>query len=209
MADSASFAGKQSLTMLMFYKITTGTTGNDRVLGGLHDKTVGGSNRYGFLLDSRLPSGGAMRGGVRVWDGAAELGGLFDAAGFGGRDSTWHFVALTMSDQGSDKLVSVYFDGALATSGTIAGGAGDGLAPRHTSTAATGVLAFGADMGDTGRSLVGSLDEIAFIGRALTGNEVTQLWNAALVPEPASIVMVGIGGIVGLTVVRRWRQRRN
>jgi hypothetical protein len=38
MADSASYLGKQSLTLLMFYKIPTGTGGADRILGGLHDK---------------------------------------------------------------------------------------------------------------------------------------------------------------------------
>jgi hypothetical protein len=183
MADSASFAGKQSLTLLMFCNIPTGTTGNDRVMGGLYDKTVGGSSRYGFLLNSRLPTGTAMRGGVRVWDGAAESGGLFDAVGFGGRDSTWHFVALTMNDQGADKLVSIYFDGALKFSNIIANGATLGLAPRHTS-AANGVLTFGTDLGDTNRFLVGSLDEIAFIGRALTGEEVTGLWNAARSSHP-------------------------
>jgi hypothetical protein len=208
MADSASFAGKQSLTMLMFYKIPAGTTGNDRVLGGLHDKVSANSSRYGFLLDSRLPSGTAMRGAARVWDGAAELGGLFDAVGFGGRDSSWHFVALTMNDQGADKLVSVYFDGVLRTSGTITGGATFGLTPRHTSTAASGVLAFGNDMGDTSRNLAGSLDEIAFIGRALTGSEVGDLWNAAVVPEPSSIIMIGFGGLVGLALVGRRRGLR-
>jgi hypothetical protein len=182
MADSTSFAGRPSLTLLMFYKIPTGTTGNDRVLGGLYDKTVGASSRYGFLLDSRLPSGTAMRGGVRVWDGAAESGGLFDAVGFGGRDSTWHFAALTMNDQGGDKLVSIYVDGGLKFSNTIAGGATLGLGPRHTGST-TGVLTFGNDLADTNRFLVGSMDEIAFIGRALTGGEVANLWNAAQGPQ--------------------------
>jgi hypothetical protein len=198
MADSASYLAKSSLTLLMFYKIPTGTTGNDRILGGLHDKVSANSSRYGFLLDSRST---AVRGAARVWDGSAELGGLFDATGFEDRDSAWHFVALTMNDQGLDKLVSVYFDGVLKTSGTIVGGATLGLAPRHTSTAANGVLAFGNDMGDTARNLVGSLDEIAFIGRSLSAGEIGQLYEAALIPEPASIAMVGIGGLIGLAVI--------
>jgi hypothetical protein len=42
----------------------------------------------------------------------------------------------------------------------------------------------------------------------LTGSEVGDLWNAAVVPEPSSIIMIGFGGLVGLALVGRRRGLR-
>jgi hypothetical protein len=195
------FVGLENLTVLMFVKLDPSATGTDRFLGGIHATT--GSNRYAFSLISRTT---AIRGGVRVWDGSAELGGLADAAGGAFRDNVWHFVALTMENNGADKLVKMYIDGverAQALS-PIAGAGGDGLAPRVT-TDATGALSFGNDLGDSARWLRGSLDEIAFINGALSASQIGELWTAAVVPEPSSFALLTVFGLSGLVRLQRRR----
>jgi hypothetical protein len=182
MANSASFEGVPSLSLTLWFTSTT-SSGSDRVLGGLYDRNTENTDRYGFLLNSRSSP---VRGGVRVWNGISESGGLFTTPALSNRDGDWHFAVLTMTadaDSPADKRVRIYYDGAEALSSVIGGGGPLGLGPRHSS-GADGVLTFGNDLGATNnRALVGSLDEIAFIGRALTGAEVAELWNAALGPQ--------------------------
>jgi hypothetical protein len=198
MANSASFEGVQSLSLLLWFTSTGG--GSDRVIGGLHDSNSANTDRYGFLLNSRSSP---MRAGTRLWDGLSEYGGLFTTPALDNRDGDWHFAVLTMAtdiDDAANKRVRIYFDGAEALSSSIAGGGTLGLVPRHTS-GADGVLTFGNDLGATNRALIGSIDEIAFIGRALTAGEVTDLWNAALTPLAQQGDFDGDGDVDGADFV--------
>jgi hypothetical protein len=203
MADSASYAGIKSLTMVMWFNNNTGT--DQRFYGGLYDRTVGASDRYGFAFNSNAN----IRGFVTLQDGVTELR---NNSGTGGvtpnfRDSTWHMLTLTMQDNGANKEFNIFVDSTLKFTGSVTGGADKGLATRQTSGATTGTLAFGNDLGDTARSFKGRMDEIAFIGRSLSGAEVTTLYQAAVVPEPSSIV-AALLGTIGLAVGgRRLRAR--
>jgi hypothetical protein len=200
---SGHFAGKTELTMLMWFTSTT-SSGSDRVLGGLYDKTVGAADRYAFLLNSRSSP---LRAGARVWNGASEIGNTYTTSALSNRDGDWHFAVLTMEAEGADKQVRIYFDGAEVLAPLITGGGALGLPPRQTSTASTAALTFGNDLGDTARALVGRLDEIAFINRSLTAGEVGQLWQSALVPEPNSFALMSFAMIAGVAVIRRRRIR--
>ena len=84
------------------------------------------------------------------------------------------------------------------------------LATRHTG-ASTGVLAFGADLGDLSRLFNGRMDEISFIGRRLSDGEVGDLYDAAFlpvtstVPEPSTVALGGAVLMAGLALRRRFR----
>jgi hypothetical protein len=201
MANSASYSGVQSLTMVMWFNLPTGT--QQRYFGGLSDKTTGASGRYGFGFNSNTN----IRGFVRLQDGATELAADSGASGItpNYRDGNWHFLALTMADSGANKQYQIYVDGVSKFTGSVAGGAGKGLANRITSDA-TGALAFGNDLGDTARSFIGRMDEIAFIGRALNVGELTTLYQSAVVPEPSSMVIAAMAAI-GLSVAGYRRVR--
>jgi hypothetical protein len=211
--DSASFAGKTSLTMLMWFQMPADSSGNDRFMGGLVDTTTDETGRYGFAMNVyRDPR---LRGYLRVGgplepqeDDASATTTSSSGDGFvDSSDGNWHFLALIMEDSGADKLLSLYVDGQIKATGTIADAAGDGLSERHTS-ASTGALNFGRDVGTTNRKYIGSLDEIAFIDGALTADQVLALWNAALVPEPGTMSLIGTGGLIGLIAICRRRAKK-
>jgi len=48
----------------------------------------------------------------------------------------------------------------------------------------------------------GGMDEVAFFSSALTQAEVTSLYNAAI-PEPATMTLLGVGGLLALVRRRR------
>lgn len=216
MANAASFHGQQALTLTMWFNIPTGSA-TQMYYGGLSDSTFAASGRYGFGFNSNTN----IRGFIRVRD--AEVGPpavleLTTDSGQNGvqssiapanyRNGDWHFLALTMGDNGLNKEMKIYVDGTLKFTGSIANGAGEGLSARVTSDA-TGVLAFGRDLGDNGdpvgRSFIGRMDEIAFIGRALSSTDIQELYQSAFtpVPEPSSMLLVCSGGLVALAVRRR------
>lgn len=210
--DSASFAGKTSLTMLMWFQMPADSSGNDRFMGGLVDTTTDADGRYGFAMnvyrDPRLR--GYLRVGGPLEPAEDDVSATTTASGVGFVDSSdgnWHFLALIMEDSGADKLLSLYVDGQIKATGTIADAAGDGLSERHTS-ASTGALNFSRDVGTTNRKYIGSLDEIAFIDGALTADQVLALWNAALVPEPGTMSLIGTGGLIGLIAICRRRAKK-
>lgn len=204
MANSASFNSVESLTMVMWFNIPTGTSGQ-RHFGGLADSTTAAGGRYGFSIHGNT----VPRAYIRLQNGANpveadELNGNSGNPSPTYRDSAWHMLAMTMEDSGTSKGFKVYIDGNERTdlAGLIANGAGKHIADRHT-IVANSVLAFANDLGDTSRRFIGRLDEIAFIGRSLSTDEVSRLYNAAVVPEPGSIVLLGLGGVFGLIAMRK------
>ncbi|MCG2684735.1 MAG: LamG domain-containing protein [Planctomycetales bacterium] len=52
----------------------------------------------------------------------------------------------------------------------------------------------------------GKLDEIAIFGSALSAADVTAIYNASLVPEPSTVVLL-VTGLIGL-LCYAWKKRR-
>jgi hypothetical protein len=226
MADAASFDGVGALTMTLWFNIPSNLATNDpvqRYFGGLSDSTNLASGRYGFAFNSGAAGANSnsarVRGFVRLGDTNDVNTELTSDSGNGGvlapsgpsnyRDGNWHMLTMTMGDNGADKEFEIYVDGLSRFTGSLAGGAGMDLATRHTG-ASTGVLAFGADLGDLSRLFNGHMDEISFIGRRLSDGEVGDLYASAFlpvvpapsIPEPSTVALGGLA-LLGALVVRR------
>jgi hypothetical protein len=71
-----------------------------------------------------------------------------------------------------------------------------------------GELWIGADPANPGsaRSFNGAIDDVRIYNRALTASEVNVVYHSTDVPEPSTLVLLGIGAISLLAYV--WRRRR-
>ena len=61
----------------------------------------------------------------------------------------------------------------------------------------------GLDGGGGYNAYAGLVDEVAIFNHALTGAEITALYSGTILPEPATLALLGIGGLVA--VIRRRR----
>lgn len=156
-------------------------------LAGKQNKLFGyGTNSAGEALDIGFEGGGVL---LRHFGGNITYGSGFD---FDGTDAGWHHLALRVNSSASTFAdVDVFLDG-VKLSVTATGGGGTGVS---INTAAS-VFALGGTTAPTVTSdhyFDGSVDELKIFSNALTDGEVAAL---AVVPEPGSLALLGLGGLL-------------
>ena len=105
-------------------------------------------------------------------------------------DGEWHHVVATYDGQ----YMKMYVDGVL-----------EGTTPfTGTIGVNTNNLAVGVNKSFNGERFRGLLDEVALYGRALGPGEIDQHYRAAI-PEPATVVLLALGGFCLLA--QQWRKR--
>jgi len=190
MASYAGYTGKTDLTMMGWMRFSAMPPAVMGHFGGLERVTPTGDNRYVFSAH-HYEDRKDIRPRIRVTDGLSE-NGTFNRFNWP-VDTDWHFYVMTF--EGGQTLRS-YLDGFLVDTDSLTQSMG--LVP------ATG-LVFGHDIdfsygGD--RGMVGQLDELAFVDRAISAQEVQQLWKAALYPKlgttataPYRDTLASLGGL--------------
>lgn len=104
----------------------------------------------------------------------------------------WHFIAVTWDGTTDENGVKIYVNGQLADQGTA----------TSTSLGTGYDLHLGGVQGPMANNTWdGYLDELAMFDYALSGAEVNSLYLAAI-PEPASLALMGLGGLM---ILRRRR----
>ena len=123
---------------------------------------------------------------IKLGDGSAR--------GFGQNalsDAEWHHLVVTRS--GTDVLtdVAVYVDGVAMSQTALGAG----------SMSTADAIRIGARADGTQRA-DGGMDEVALFNTELSASDVTDLYNAAI-PEPATMTLLGVGGLLALVRRRR------
>ena len=168
MFNSTGYTGLTDATLLGWFRITDpDVASRTNMIGGMQD--VGG-NRYVFA-GCHYATG--LTGFTRRRDGDT-ISQISTGAVPVSSPSDWHFMAVTYSGGNTTR---VYIDGVLASEGT-----NDLVLPIDS--AAT--MAFATDIDDPARVLNGQLDELATFNRALSEEEIGNLFVAAggELPEP-------------------------
>ncbi|MFA9478253.1 LamG domain-containing protein [Phycisphaerales bacterium AB-hyl4] len=110
-------------------------------------------------------------------------------------DGEWHHLVVSRGSNARED-VAVWID-FLPVATTLASHFGQGTGTNPT-LGAQGVVD-----GTIDNSFLGSLDEVAFFNRVFTQEDVNELHAAALIPEPASLALLGLGGLAMLGRRRR------
>ncbi len=169
-------------------KTTTGPTPT-YMYGTLYRADAGGTGSLYTFIDND------GKFGIRITNGAGETTVLADVRSAGAyNDGQWHHVAATWNE--AEGRATIYIDG-----GSVAGGETViGVFTDGTDFLSTGRNQFGKGHANSLR-YVGSADELALWTGELTAQQVADQYLSAL-PEPASLLMLGLGAMA-LLVPRR------
>jgi alkaline phosphatase D len=110
---------------------------------------------------------------------------------------TWQNVIVTFDADGgttSGGIMSAYLDGS-----SVPFAVHDDVA----STTAVSGLVVGGHRNGTGRNFNGLIDDVAFYDHVLDASEISALQTASAIPEPSSLALLGLAGIIGLGIATR------
>ena len=175
-ADDTKYTG--ALTICEWAYIRTG--GGSRHFAGKHLSNGGSNNPFDFRTDAgATPTMVFVRanaGGYRLWTGPSVTLG------------TWKYYCVTASDGTLTTAPNFYVDGAK-TIGTNTSGSGAGAVTGVGTNIRIGNRADGVVKMD------GFIDEVRVYSRALTGTEITDLYNATSGPGYVKLEHVGLPDI--------------
>ncbi|MBN2579300.1 MAG: LamG domain-containing protein [Pirellulales bacterium] len=180
MATHSVFGGMEDISLITWvqYPSIPGSNSDRRCVGGLQ---ANASNRYvtASCLYNPGANGTGLQGYVTQSDGTGSNMDRFDNG-----INLWHMWVVTYEDGNHAK---VYLNGVEKDSWDFAATLGlytpDGLI-------------FGNDISTSvNRPWKGEIDEIAIFDRALSGTEIANLYQEALVPEPSTVLMLVLAGL--------------
>ncbi|MBN1591250.1 MAG: PEP-CTERM sorting domain-containing protein [Pirellulales bacterium] len=184
MAVYGVYGGMTDLSMIVWLRYDD-TALARRNIGGLQQNAGGG--RYVFdaaHYENNNPTPGIQSFARRADD--SPLVQTRNPISF----QQWHMWVMTYEN---GMVAKSYLDGVEVDGAT---------ADTSVGLYAPEALLFGVDI-DGSREWKGQLDEIAIFDRALSANEVGTLFNAAVVPEPSTLCLMGLGAFCLLFGIKR------
>ncbi|MEX0654094.1 MAG: LamG-like jellyroll fold domain-containing protein [Phycisphaeraceae bacterium] len=165
------------------------------------DQVIVGNGQSGIIAGKLIFRLDETQSGSDVWALRTEIQGDALVGSTDLSDGEWHHVAFVFDPDGDDATLAnarLYVDGQEELLTT------ESNRNYNVETLNQGSVLIGGWPGDGGRFFEGLLDEVGFWGRALTADEVAALAAGEPIPEPASLTLLGLGG---LTLLARRRRR--
>jgi len=179
--------GTNARTMAAWVKLEDAAAVQDRSIMSWGNDS--GGNKWNFRVQSSNGTDGAIR---------VEVSGGYIVGSTDITDQEWHHVAATWADDGSPDVtdVKLYVDGVL-----------EGVSAQQAQSINTSngkIVQIGTDHAN--RRWKGWIDDTQVYSRALTDSEISSLANPVVIPEPVTMLAVGLS-VAGLGGYVRRRRR--
>lgn len=194
----SAFATSGQLSYSAWVKTTDTTGGRNTVVFAGDDTSSQSYTDMGHTGTTVGDLGEATaRNRPNLGGGGAQQTGIF-STGIVVNDGNWHNIVMTVNL--SSSLLSLYVDGAFANSQTM----GTSTFPNFDNF----------EIGRLGRSsptdsYTGLVDDVQVYDTALSAGDVQYIHNnpgVTVVPEPSTLALFGLSGMVALCVIRRKRR---